>query len=343
MSDTLKILEKLSMIPGASGDEVRVRDEIILQIGDSCKLTVDALGNLICDYKGKKRAKNKVMFCAHMDEVGFIVTGVEDSGLLRFVSVGGIDDRVVPGKSVIIGERRVYGVIGAKATHHLKEKEKTEPVPLDKLYIDIGAKDKDDALNFVKPGDCAVFYAEFTELYKNKIMGRAFDDRAGCALLISMIQKKPEYDCVFVFTTQEETGCSGAMAAGYFVNPDVSVVVEATTASDIAGVDAGMTVCKLGEGAAVSFMDKGAVYDAELYRLALKVAEENKIPCQTKSGVFGGNDARSLQTARDGTRILALSLPCRYLHTGNCVLDKSDVKNTEKLLDKLLLELCGNL
>ena len=224
-----------------------------------------------------------------------------------------------------------------------EEKEKSGAISPDKLYIDVGANDKHDALNFVRPGDRAVFYSGFTGLLENKIMGRAFDDRAGCALLISMIQKKPEYDCVFVFTTQEETGCSGAMAAGYFVNPDVSVVVEATTASDIAGVDAGMTVCKLGEGAAVSFMDKGAVYDAELYRLALKVAEENKIPCQTKSGVFGGNDARSLQTARDGTRILALSLPCRYLHTGNCVLDKSDVKNTEKLLDKLLLELCGNL
>jgi len=343
MNEALKALKKLSAIPGASGDEARVRDEIISQIKGYCTFTVDPLGNLICDYKGKKRAKSKVLFCAHMDEVGFIITNIEDSGLLRFGAVGGIDDRVVLGKAVLIGERGMYGVIGAKAGHQLKEKEKTEPVPADRLCIDIGAKDKQDALSFVKPGDRAVFYSEFTELCENKIMGRAFDDRAGCALLISMIRKKQEYDCTFAFTTQEETGCSGAMTVGYSVNPDISVIVDATTASDIAGVEPKMTVCELGKGAVVSFMDKGAVYDGGLYGLTLDTASGSRIPCQVKAGVFGGNDSRSIQTARGGARVIAVSLPCRYIHTGNCVLDKSDIKNTEKLLNKLLSELCEGL
>lgn len=340
MGEALRFLETLSAIPGVSGDEARVRAEIIRQIQDFCTYKVDALGNLICDYKGRKPAQTKVMLCAHMDEVGFIITGAGDDGLLYFRSVGGIDDRVVLGKSVLIGENKVYGVIGAKATHQLKENEKNEPIPVEKLYIDIGAADRQDALRAVNPGDRAVFYAEFTRLAGNRMMGRAFDDRAGCALLISLLQKQPEYDCTFVFTVQEEIGCIGAITAGYAVSPEISIVVDATTASDIAGVEPKMTVCGLGRGAVVSFMDKGAVYDRGLYRLALQTAQDNGIPCQVKSGVFGGNDARSIQTARDGARVIAVSLPCRYIHTGSNVLDETDMEHTEKLLQKFLTNLC---
>lgn len=340
MVKTLDLLKRLSDIPGISGDEKNVRAEIEKQIEQYCEYKIDPLGNLIAFKRGDERPKNKVMLSAHMDEVGFIITHIEDSGLLRFACVGGIDPRVIIGKTVEIGCKRVCGVIGAKATHQTEEKEREEAVPADKLYIDIGASGKDDALKHVKQGDRAVFSAELLDLGKGKILGRAFDDRAGCAIMISLIQSDLPYDCIFAFTVQEEIGCVGAKAAAYTVDPDISIVLEATTASDIAGVEPDMAICEQGKGAVISFMDKGAVYDYSLYNLALETANKNKIPCQTKSGVFGGNDSSAIQVSRGGVRTLAVSLPCRYIHTASCVLCKKDIESTLELVEKLIPEVC---
>lgn len=340
-TDIIKIIGKLSGIPGVSGDERLVRNQIIEMIKDHCEYEADSLGNLIAYKKGAERAKNRIMLSAHMDEVGLIVMSADDSGLLRFSTVGGIDNRVIHGKSVEIGENRVYGVIGAKALHHLDDKEKDEPLSADKLYIDIGALGKDDALKHVRPGDRAVFTSAFTRLGDDKILGRAFDDRAGCALLIALIQSELACDCVFAFTVQEETGGAGAAAAAYTIEPNISVVVEATTASDIAGTEPDMVVCELGKGAVLSFMDRGAVYDAELYHLALKIASDNGIPCQPKAGVFGGNESGRIQTSRGGVHGMAVSLPCRYIHTPQNMLCTADVLNTFELLKKLIPTLAG--
>lgn len=336
MPDILEIIKSLSDIPGVSGDEKLVREEIINYIKNYCEYNIDALGNVVAYKKGRKRAKNKIMLSAHMDEVGFIITNIDDSGLLRFATVGGIDSRVIPGKSVEVGDRRIYGVIGAKALHQLEDKEKDEPLPSDKLYIDIGANDKADALNYVRQGDRAIFSARFTALGENKILGRAFDDRAGCALLVALIQSELEYDCAFAFTVQEETGGTGAFAAAYAVEPDISIVVEATTASDIAGVEPDMVVCEQGKGAVISFMDKAAVYDPKLYHLALETASGAGIPCQPKAGVFGGNESSSIQISRGGVRTMSVSLPCRYIHTAGNVLGVPDIHSTLQLLDKLI-------
>lgn len=250
--------------------------------------------------------------------------------------MGGIDSRVIVGKSVLIGEKQICGVIGAKALHQLEDKEKEEPLTPDKLYINIGASDKTEAEEHVRPGDRAVFASKFLPLGGDRIMGRAFDDRAGCALLIDMICSELEYDCFFAFTVQEETGCAGGATAAYRIDPDISIVVEATTAADIAGVDPDRQVCVQGRGPVLSFMDKGTVYDAALYRLALGVAESNSITCQPKQGVFGGNESRAIQTSRAGARTLAISLPCRYLHTANNVLHTGDIAHSAALLRALV-------
>ena len=340
MTEIVDAIRVLTGIPGTSGDEGKVRSAIIEMIAPYAdEIQTDPLGNLIVFKKGKATPKNRILYCAHMDEVGFIITHIEDSGLLRFAPVGGIDSRVVVGKAVEVGENRLRGVIGTKAMHHQDEKEREEAVPLDKLFIDIGAKDKTDALAYVSPGGRAVFYSEFREFGDGCILSKALDDRAGCALLVQLIKSELPYDSWFAFTVQEETGCTGAVTAGYAAAPDISIVVEATTASDIAGVSADKQVCALGKGPVISFMDKGAVYDAGLYSLALKTAKENGIPAQPKSGVFGGNDSRSLQTARDGARILAVSLPCRYIHSPSNMLCADDIGRTYELL----FELNGNL
>lgn len=335
----LENLEKLSAISGISGQEDAVREYIIGKIQGKCEHKVDALGNIIAFKKGANTPQNSIYMSAHMDEVGFIVTSISDEGLLRFDTVGGIDSRVVFGKNVLVGKNQVAGVIGGKPVHLLKSEERNTPAELDKLFIDIGAVDKDDAEKHVNIGDGVVFDSQFIKLGEHNIVGKAFDDRAGCAILIDLIETELDYDVTFGFTVQEEIGCVGGQTAAYGVNADIGVVVEATTASDIAGVDENKQVCKQGHGPVISFMDKGAVYDKKLFDLTMDTAKSNNIPCQAKLGVFGGNEARVIQTARSGASIVAVSLPTRYIHSGSNSLDIRDIASTRKLLQVLLKEL----
>lgn len=338
MNAILENIKILSDLPGVSGDETAVRDWIISQIDGKHSYTVDPLGNLIVHKKGQAPQANqkKIMLSAHMDEVGFIITHIEESGLLRFAPVGGIDSRVVTGKSVEVGAQRIYGVIGTKAVHQAKESEREKPLEFDKLYIDIGAESADQARELVRPGDRALFYSRFQQLGSDKIMARALDDRAGCGILLALLDKDLPCDVHCSFTVQEETGCTGAITAGYTVQPDIGIIIETTTASDIAGVSPDKVVCKLGDGPVLSFMDRGTVYSSELYNKAMDIAKSSDIPAQAKEGIYGGNESRSVQVARGGAKVLAVSLPCRYLHSPSNVIDMRDVDSTLLLLEKLI-------
>jgi endoglucanase len=343
MTEYIQTIHTLADIPGVSGDEGKVREAILAMIRDHAdSVDVDPLGNLIVFKRGKRTPKNRILLSAHMDEVGFIITHVEESGLLRFAAVGGIDSRVVVGKAVEVGDARIYGVIGTKAIHQTEEKDREEPLKLDKLHIDIGAKSASEAAALISPGDRAVFHSAFREIGEGHILSKALDDRAGCALLIDLIQGELPYDCTFSFTVQEETGCTGAIAVAYSVKPDIAIAVETTTASDIAGVEPGREVCRFGGGPVVSFMDRGTVYDSRLFRLAMDTAKKRDIPAQMKEGVMGGNESRSLQVARGGAHTLAISLPCRYIHSPSNMLRVTDIVHTEHLL-AALIEATGDL
>lgn len=330
------MLKDLCLLNGTSGDEGRVRDFIIEQIKGYCEYKVDALGSVIAFKKGAKTPAKSVCFNAHMDEVGFIVTDVTDEGYLRFAAVGGIDSRVCLDRVVSIGKSGVKGVIGDKAAH-LLTKEECEKVPdFDNLLIDIGAKDKDDALKHVSLGDFAYFVSDYYEFGNGYVKAKALDDRIGCVLLIEMIQSDLEYDTTFCFNTQEEVGLRGAKCTAFAVQSDISVVLEATTANDLDGVTGGDKVCCLGGGAVVSFMDRRTIYDKELYNLAMDTAKEYGIPAQTKTAIAGGNDAGSIQQSGAGSRVMAISLPCRYIHSAASVVKLEDIDNTRKLLKALL-------
>lgn len=337
--ELLQTIEYLSGLAGVSGDEDAVREAIIELLDGCCTLRTDPLGNLIAHKKGRQTPSKRLLFSAHMDEVGFIITHIEENGLLRFAPVGGIDSRVVFGKSVRIGEQRLPGVIGAKALHQCSDEEKETPAKLSDLYIDIGAESREQAEEFVLPGDRAIFDSPFLRFGDGKILAKALDDRAGCALLVHLAKSDLPYDCTFSFTVQEETGCTGGVTAGYTAAPDIAVAIETTTASDIAGVPEDKTVCALGKGPVVSFMDRGAIYDHALYRLALSAAEKRRIPIQAKEGVYGGNESRSLQVAGNGAQVMAVSLPCRYLHSPSCVIQQDDIDSTYRLLEALIEEL----
>jgi endoglucanase len=184
-----------------------------------------------------------------------------------------------------------------------------------------------------------VFVGPWLEVGEGNVLAKALDDRAGCAILVDLIRSELPYDCWFSFTVQEETGCTGGVTAAYAVMPDIAIAVETTTASDIAGVPEGKTVCSFGGGPVLSFQDRGTVYDAGLYRFALNLAREKAIPAQSKTLVAGGNESRSLQIAGSGARVMAISMPCRYLHSPSCMLRVSDIAHTRELL----LALCADL
>ena len=333
------MLKDLCLLNGTSGDEGAVRDYIITQIKDYCEYKVDSLGSVIAFKKGKKTPAKSVCFNAHMDEVGFIITGITDEGYLRFSTVGGIDQSVCLDRVVSVGKTGVKGVIGDKAAHQL-EKEECEKVPkFDKLLIDIGATSNEEACKAVSLGDFAYFLSDYYEFGDGFIKSKALDDRIGCMLLIEMIKSELEYDTTFCFNSQEEVGLRGAKCTSYEVQSDISVILEATTAADFDGVSGADKVCVLKNGPVISFMDKRTIYDRELYQLAMDTAKENNIPAQTKTAIAGGNDAGSIQTSGRGSRVLAISVPCRYIHSASCVANKADIDNTRKLIDKLLTKL----
>ncbi len=324
-------LEKLCSISGISGREKAVSEEIERQIKGHCEYYYDNLGNLIAVKKGKNQANHKVMISAHMDEVGMIITSVTSDGMLRFAPVGGIDSRVLIGRSVLVGEK-MYGVIGTKAVHLQSPEERKTAVKSDDLFIDIGAIDKEDALKHISLGESVCFDSPFVSFGNGFLKGKAIDDRFGCALMIRMIQGDLEYDTTFVFCVQEEVGLRGAKAAAYTVNPDFAIVCEATTAADVSDVPDNKKVCKLGNGAVVSYMDHRTVYDKELYDLAFSTAQEHQIACQTKTMVAGGNDAGAIHTSRGGVRTMAISIPCRYLHSPSCVIQQQDMESCYQLV-----------
>lgn len=331
------MLKELCLLNGTSGDERAVREYIIEKIRGKCDYKVDALGSVVAFKKGKKTPDKKVMLCAHMDEVGFIITHITDEGYLKFSPVGGIDAEAVLTRRLSINGKT--GVVGAKAVHLMSSDEKESVPKFSDFLLDIGAENKAEAEKYVQPGDYAYFVSDYCEFGDGFVKAKALDDRIGCMLLIELIHSDLEYDTYFCFNVQEEVGLRGAACTSYSVKPDIAVVLESTTAADIEGVSGAERCCVLGNGPVISYMDGRTVYDRELYQKAVRLAENNGIKAQTKTKIAGGNDAGAVQTSAGGCRVAAVSLPCRYIHTGASVVKKSDIEETRRFIKVLLTAL----
>ncbi len=328
MFDTLRTLCTLSSV---SGDEKTVRDFIIEEIKDYCEYKVDALGNILFEKKGKKRTDNRVMLDAHMDEVGIIITDIEENGFLRFNTVGGIEKECLLFSRVIF-KNKTAGVIGNKPIHLLSAEEAKKLPLVDNMYIDIGAKDKESAQKRVAPGDTAVLCGDYIES-GDMILSKALDDRVGCAVLINLIKNYNEYDFCGSFSTMEEVGCIGARTAAFGLSPDFALVLEGTTASDIGDTPPSKEICRVGEGVAVSFMDRGTLYDRELYSIAIN---DKSIKKQTKRGTTGANNSAGIHLSKEGIRTLALSVPTRYIHSASSVCSKEDIISMYKMAEYMI-------
>ncbi|MBQ6709063.1 MAG: M42 family metallopeptidase [Clostridia bacterium] len=333
----LNEIKTLCTLNGTSGREANIRDYIIKEIADYADYTVDALGNIIAFKKGSQPRNKKLMVCAHMDEVALIITYINSNGFLKFTCVGGIDPQVLAGKTVSVNGN--VGVIGVKPTHLLSSKEKESFPSVSDLYIDIGATSDEDARKYVAEGDIAYFVSDCIELGTDMLKAKAIDDRFGCAVLLKLIRQEIRYDTYFVFTVQEEVGTRGAMTSAFSVAPDYAIVIEATTAADLLGVEGENKVCELGKGAVVSFMDRGTVYDNNLYKFSFSLAKKRNIDIQTKTKVAGGNDASAIHKSRCGVKTVAVSVPCRYIHSPSCVVNKKDIDSVYSLVNALIEEL----
>jgi endoglucanase len=327
------MLGRLSNLKGVSGDEGRVRAFIKEAVAPyAAETRTDAMGNLYAHKPGKGR---RIMVSAHMDEVGMIVRGIMENGLIAY-SAAGIDPRVVVSKRVVIGRDEVPGIIGSKAIHLQNRSEFEKAYKHKELYIDIGARDKADAEKYVRPGDYISFVTEFSYFGDGMMMGKALDDRLGCAAVIELL--KNDYDCDFygVFTVQEELGTRGAYAAAYNVAPDLALVLEGTTANDMPKVDGHRVVTRVGNGPAISFMDRGTIVRPCMFDALKKTAEEADIPWQLRQGTLGGNDAAAIHKSGSGVITGGISVPCRYIHSPCSVAAVSDYENAVKLADRFL-------
>ncbi|MBR2043998.1 MAG: M42 family peptidase [Clostridia bacterium] len=330
------LLKRLCLADGVSGGEGSIAEIIKQEIDGYVQYHTDGMGNIIAFKKGKNRAKNKLMLDAHTDEVGMIITSVTSDGFLKFETVGSINPSALLCRKVTI-EGKINGVIGTKPIHLCKGDEKENPPKEDSLYIDIGAASKEAAMSLVSIGDFATFKSDYTLMGDDCVKSKALDDRIGCAILITLLKQEAEYDFYATFTVQEEVGCRGARTAAFAVSPDFAICLEATTAADIADLPEDKKVCCLNKGAAVSFMDRATLYDRSLYNCALN----SGILCQSKKAVAGGNNSGAVHLSKEGIRTLAVSVPCRYIHSASCLCSFKDIESALNLAQFMCNKICS--
>ncbi len=319
-----ELIQQLTAIYGPSGRETSVAaviESLVTPYVDSVRR--DALGNLICEKKGN--GKKRVMFAAHMDHIGLIVTHAEKEGFLRVSNVGGISVNNSRARRVKF-QNGVEGVLYEQA---LKENEKSA---LTTLYIDIGAKDAAEALSMVELGDIAVYAEPAFAVGAHRMAAPAMDDRAACALLIELLKNLPEnhVDLVAVFTAQEEVGLRGATVSAYSVEPDEGIALDVTIAGDIPEMK--LNAVKMGEGVAIKIKDARSISNPDVVSRMIAAAQAAGVPFQREVLPYGGTDAGAMQLSRGGMPVGTVSIPCRYVHSACEMIDLNDMEGAKKLL-----------
>ncbi|MCR4403626.1 MAG: M42 family metallopeptidase [Firmicutes bacterium] len=333
------LLKALAEAFGVSGQEHEVRGVLRDYVRPHCdEVETDSIGNLIAIKRGASKDAPKVMLAAHMDEIGLMITYIEKSGVLRFYPVGGVDPRVLVSKQVLVGKDRVPGVIGAKPIHLQKHDEAEKPFELEGMYIDIGAKDKDEAEKLVKLGDGVIFATQYAEIGSGRAKAKAFDDRAGCAVIAELLARDRRWNFTLqaVFTVQEEVGARGAQVAAYALQPDLAVALEGTTASDVPGSKKHLYSTSLGKGPALTHTDASLIADMRIVRRLMEVAGARGIPFQMRELAVGGTDAGRIHLIREGIPAAVVSVPTRYIHSPVSIIDKQDYEHTLALVGAFL-------
>jgi putative aminopeptidase FrvX len=337
------LLKNLSELPGISGYEDDVREFIIKQIKGKAKIEVDALGNVIAKVVGREKGPT-VMLAAHMDEVGFVVKYIEKEGVLRFVKIGGIDNRILLDQRVVVWTKKgpLHGMIESRPPHIQKKEEQGKIMKHDELFIDIGAKDSKEVERFgIQKGDAVTFDSSFVNLTDKTCMGKAFDNRIGIYLLIEAINNfKPKKGIFyFVFSTQEETGLKGARTAAFKLDPDFAIAIDTTIAGGIPAVKPQETDLLFGKGPIITFLEaggRGAMVPQSMRQFLIGLAKKAKIDYQTDIIEGGMTDAAMIQLTREGILTGGVSVPVRNIHAANSICYKKDIDITLKFIGEII-------
>ena len=338
------LLKKLSDAPGVSGFEEEIREIIIDELKDHVdEVEVDQMGNVITTRKGKPNGK-KIMLAAHMDEIGLMIRYIDKDGFIKFSKIGGINDQMLLNQEVTIhtDDGEVTGVIGSKPPHRMKESERKKILDYENMFIDIGAKTKEEAEERVKLGDPITIKQEFTKL-GNFYKGKALDNRIGCAIMIE-VMKRAETDATLygVGTVQEEVGLKGAKTSAFKLNPDMALALDVTIAGDHPGIKEEDAPAKMGKGPAVILVDasgRGLITHPMVKKLIITAGNEDVIPYQLEVSEGGTTDATAIHLTREGIPTGVISPPTRYIHTPVSVVDMEDVENAVNLILAVLKRL----
>ena len=335
---SVEVLRELSDGFGVAGFEDEVREKIAALVSPLVdEVKTDALGNLFAIRRGS--GDRTLMLDAHMDEVGFIVQWIDDNGYLRFAPIGGWDERIVPGHRIVLltreGTKR-QGVIGTAPPHIVPPDERKKPIPMESMFVDVGATSRDEVTKMgIRIGDPFTIHYPFTELRDGYVTGKAFDDRAGCTVLIETARRLAERELgmtvAFSFVFGEELGLRGARTAAYQLEPDLALAIEGTIGADMPGVSPERQPVRLGLGPAISVADRSIVVSRRLVAALEAVAESKAIPYQYKLPTFGGTDAGAIHLSRGGVLAGVISVPCRYIHSPISTLRLCDLERTIQL------------
>ncbi len=335
---TLELLATLSNAVGVAGFEDEVREllkKLVKPYVD--ELRVDALGNLIAIRKGK--TKTKLMLDAHMDEIGFMISYIDGDGFLRFAPIGGWDERIIPSHAMTVltqSGKKIKGIVGTPPPHILSEEDRKKPYKLEHLFVDVGATSREEVAKMgIRIGSPAVIAYPFERLQEPFVTGKALDDRAGCLVILKILEsfqkQDPDVTIYASFAVCEEVGLRGAHTAAYQIEPDLALALETTVGADVPEIPAARQPSGLGKGPAISVADRSLIVNPKLVQKMADIAKSEKIPYQFKVPPFGSTDAGAIHQSRGGVLAGVISTPCRYIHSPFSILRLDDLENTIKL------------
>ncbi len=335
----VEYLKNLSKLSGISGREDNVRNYMAEEFKKYCEnVEIDKFGNVI----GKIGKGKKVMIAAHIDEIGLMVKYIDDNGFLKFTKIGGIYDPTILNQKVVVHGNNgdLIGVLGSKPPHRMKEEEKNKIIKYEDMFIDIGAESREEAEDMgVEIGTPVSFLVEVHDLGKNRLTGKAFDDRVGCAILLELARNlsKEDLDCelYLVGTVQEEVGLKGARVSAFKINPDIALAIDVTIAGDHPGIKKEDAPVELGKGPVVDIADasgRGLIAHPRVLKYIREIAIERDIKIQLEVGEGGTTDGTAIHLTREGITTGVISVPARYIHTPVEVIDKRDLEETYKLI-----------
>ena len=339
----MELMKELCLAPGVSGSEEEIVKIITRELEDVVdEIETDSMGNIIATKKGEKKAPT-VMLASHMDEIGLMIRYIDDNGFIYFSNIGGINDQMLMNQTVTIhssfGEE-ITGVIGSKPPHLITAEEKNKIIKAKDMFIDIGAKDKEDAEKMVRIGDKMTFNSIFAEYPNNLIMGKALDNRVGCYVMMEVLKRVDTRATVYgVGTVQEEVGLKGARTSAFKLNPDLAFALDVTLSGDHPGIKPDEAPVVIGKGPAIILADasgRGILTQNSVNDLLIKAGDENDIPYQLEVSDGGTTDGSAIHLTREGIPTGVLSVSARYIHTPVSVCSMDDIESTIQLITEAI-------